>query len=309
MAVDLSIIIVNYNGRRFLKECLDSIGQFADVTHEIIIVDNASLDGSVEFLKRDFPGVKVIAGKENIGFGRANNTGAQLATGRFILLLNNDTKLLSPISPVILYMKRHADVGIVGCRLVNSDGTIQFSVGYYHTPLRLLSGWMLPKYLKRPLWCQLYEKREPFYNKTHDSVQWVSGAFMLVRREVWDLLNGMDMNFFMYMEDVDFCQRAADAGWKTAYFPEVSIMHYEGGSGAWRSLNAFLYTVDSYRVYLIKHYGKSGWLVVKIFLSPVMLFRALLHAISFLLCCDKEGMIKGGIYLAAVKRLFKKRSE
>jgi GT2 family glycosyltransferase len=301
--VDLSIIIVNYNSMAFIEECLASIARHADVSHEVIIVDNASTDDSVTFIRRHFPEVKLVESKKNLGFARGNNLGAQYASGRFLLLLNNDTKLLSPLSPVLDFLKRHEDAGIAGARLLNLDGTVQFSVGYYHNPLRLLVSWMLPAGSTMPEWGQLYEKKEQFYQDSHNDLDWITGAFMLIKRDVWDQLKGMDSSFFMYMEDVDFCQRAKSQGWKTVYTPDVSLIHYEGGGEGWRSLNAFLYTMDSYRIYLCKHYGYRGWWMVKLFLPPIMLCRGILHVFADIMGMDREGMKKGRIYAAAAWRL------
>lgn len=302
--MEISIIIVNYNGKEFLRECLDSIRKFLDISYEVIIVDNASIDGSQEYIKAEFPWVKLVESRENLGFAKGNNLGAEYATGDHILLLNNDTKLFTSLSKGIHYMKENEGIGIVGCRMVNPDGSIQPSCGFYHAPFRLITGWMVPTMLKWPSFIQLYEKRPSFYSKTHSEVDWVSGAFMLIKRVVWEKLKGLDSNFFMYLEDVDFCYRASKAGWKTAYFSDLSVLHYEGGTESWRSLNAFLYTMDSCRIYLLKHYGRISWYSVQFFLALIMLTRGCIHSLCGVTALDREGMKKGRIYFAAARRLF-----
>ncbi len=303
MSLRLSVIIVNYNGIAFLAECLDSITEHVKLPFEVIVVDNASHDGSPDFIRANYPDVKLIASDENLGFGKGNNLGAKYAQGDYLLLLNNDTRISSAVGPLVQYMKKHKETGILGCRLLNRDGSVQHSIGYYHTPLRLLAGWLMPSKFSWPSCLQLYEKNPLFYQKSHASVEWITGAFMLIRRDVWDELDGMDPAFFMYMEDVDFCQRARQQGWMTAYSPEVSIIHYEGGAGEWRSKNAFLYTMDSYRIYLCKHYGTIAWNLTRYLLAVVFFARGLLHGLGRMTGLDSTGGRKAAIYFSAIRRL------
>lgn len=251
----LSIVIVNYNGLRFLDECIASIAAHVHCSHEVIIVDNASADDSVAYIARNFPQVRLIPSAVNTGFTGGNNIGVRAAKGELVLLLNNDTKLLTPIDAAVAAFK-DASLGALGVHLFYGDGRNQPSVGYEHTPARIVLSWLglasvaaLSNVFRRT------ETDSAFYDRAHADVAWVSGAFLLTRRTLWNAIGGLDERYFMYVEDVDYCKHVQLHGFKVAYLPDVRVCHYEGAGKAWIGQAALTRTVRSYKLYLVKHYG------------------------------------------------------
>ena len=258
---DISIVIVNYNVKDFLFQCLKSIeNSKTDLKIETIVVDNNSNDGSIEFLKPNFPGVKFFALKENIGFGKANNLGFDNADAKYILILNPDT-LLNENTLQVMYnfMEQHSEVGIAGCKVLNGDGTFQFACRRgFPTPWNAF--------------CKLFGLNKFFpksklfasYNQTYRNVDEtyyidaVIGAFMFTRKDLIDKLNGFDKDFFMYGEDIDLCLRAFKAGSKTAYVHTTNIIHYKGESTKRSSINEVKHFYEAMSIYAKKHYSKSG---------------------------------------------------
>jgi len=251
----LSIVIVNYNGLRFLDECIASIAAHVHCSHEVIVVDNASADDSVAHITRNFPHVRLIASAVNTGFTGGNNMGVREARGELVLLLNNDTKLLSPIDAAVVAFD-DARLGALGVHLFYGDGRNQPSVGYEHTPLRILLSWLgLASVAVLPTVFRRTETSAAFYEQRHADVVWVSGAFLLTRRTLWNAIGGLDERFFMYVEEVDYCKQVQLRGFRVAYLPDVRVCHYEGAGKAWIGRAALTSTVRSYKLYLSKHYG------------------------------------------------------
>lgn len=230
--IDASAIIVNWNSKRFLAKCLDSIRRHhRDCTIEVIVVDNASSDGTVEELKKGYPEVQWIENRENVGFAKANNMGMEKASGRYVCLVNPDVEFLDNcLEKLCLYMDAHREVGICGPRILNSDGTLQYSCREYPT---LWNNLCFSLGLHK-----LFPRHSMFSNELmsyfdHDrlrEVQAISGCFMVVRREALREVGLLDEAFFMYSEDLDWCKRFNDKGWKIVFNPEVSAVHYGGGS-------------------------------------------------------------------------------
>lgn len=258
---DISIVIVNYNVKDFLFQCLKSIeNSKTALSVETIVIDNNSDDSSVEFLKPNFPNVNFIALNENIGFGKANNLGFNQASGKYLLILNPDT-LLNEDTLQIMYdfMETHKEVGISGCKVLNGDGTFQMACrrGFPNPWNSFCKLFGLQK---------LFPKSKTFasYNQSFRSidetyyVDALIGAFMFCRKEVIDKLGGFDKDFFMYGEDLDLCFRAAKSGWKTAYVHTTSIIHYKGESTKRSSINEVKHFYEAMVIYAQKHYSKSG---------------------------------------------------
>lgn len=231
--IDLSIIIVNWNVRDLLRQCLASVWQQGGLPAErlqVIVVDNDSHDGSAEMVAREFPQAELIANRDNVGFGRANNQALPQCRGRQVMLLNPDTLVLDgALKAMVDHMDAHPDVHVTGCRLLNGDGTLQrWTGGAYPRLLNVLNHYffvdrLLPAAM-RPM---------PLY-LDHDAqqdveVDWVSGAVMLLRA---DRLQGKLFNpdYFMYGEDMELCHRLKQAGGRVVYTPCASIIHYQGES-------------------------------------------------------------------------------
>ncbi|MDF1818777.1 MAG: glycosyltransferase family 2 protein [Immundisolibacteraceae bacterium] len=229
----LSIIVVNWNVRDLLEQCLDSIplsmgGEAGD--YEILVVDNASIDGSVEMVKRRFPEIHLIANEENLGFGLANNQAYDLVNGSDILLLNPDT-ICPPgaLAKLWEHFKTHPDINVMGSRLLNLDGTLQrWTGGSFLTVYSAFCHYFFIDKLLLPRW------RSPSLYLESDvesdvSVDWVSGACMMLRKEDFPEFL-FDPAFFMYGEDMELCHRVKQAGGKVVYSPVSSVVHIQGAS-------------------------------------------------------------------------------
>lgn len=230
---DITIIIVNYNVKEFLANCLTSVKKASKgISTEIYVVDNASSDGSIPFLKERFPDVNYIENSENLGFGKANNQAIKQAEGKYTLLLNPDTLLQEDTFEVLIdYMEKHESCGACGCKILNPDGTFapesRRSVPTVSTALYKAVGLTA-----------LFPKSKVFgayYQGWKDEVEGgevpiLSGSFMFFRTSCLNELDGFDERFFMYGEDIDLCYRTTKSGWTIDYVPETSIIHYKGES-------------------------------------------------------------------------------
>jgi GT2 family glycosyltransferase len=233
---DLGIVIVNWNSERYLRDCLRSLEAHPpDVAWEVIVVDNASTDGSVETVRREFPGVTLIANPANLGFAAGSNLGARATQARYLLFLNPDTVMHArTLKLAVDYMEERPDVGLVGSRTLDGHGKNQPAAYGFPTPLRMfgaVSG--LNRFFKITRLQDFSRVKEPDY---------LQGSFFFVRRQAYAAVGGFDEGFFMYAEDVDFCLRARQAGWKVHYVPELLITHYGSGSarGSLTALESFV---------------------------------------------------------------------
>jgi len=226
--MEISIVILNYKSRGLLKQCLKAIKLISlNITYEIIVVDNASGDGSVQMVKQDFPQVKIIKNSQNQGYAAGNNLGIKQAQGKFILVLNPDITVLDrAIEKMYHYMEEHQQVGILGPKLINPDGSTQMScrtfptfriIVYRRTPLGKLPG--AQKLLKKHLMVD-------FNHQQIRDVDWMLGACYLIRKEYLNQVGLFDERFFLYFEDVDLCRRFWQANYKVVYFPQVEMVHY-----------------------------------------------------------------------------------
>jgi len=222
--MDLSIAIVSWNTRELLDDCLRSVFENAnDIELEVIVVDNASSDGSAEMVREKYPQVKVIENDENVGFAGANNQAYEVSSGRHFMILNPDTKVLSPLAPIVQFLDSNADVGAAGCKCVNPDMSIQRNwYDYYPSAL-----WEMLPHRVRELGQSLIFRRDA--DSLFDT-KWVGGQCMTVKREVLESVGGMDPDYFMYSEETDWCFRIRRAGWRVCHFPKIVILHYGGQS-------------------------------------------------------------------------------
>ncbi len=217
----VSIIILSYNTKELLKKCLRSVITHLDKkTFELIVVDNASSDGSSEMVRKDFPEVLLVENKENTGFTKGNNIGAKKVKGDLLLFLNSDTELQDDsLNSMISFMKEKS-AGIVGGKMKNTDGSLQRSYGKFYTLPRIF--FMLVA----------GEKGELLSSRitSPQQVDWVSGGFMLVVRKVFEDLGGFDENIFMYIEDMEFCYRAKQKNQAVYFYPQAVVAHHGYGS-------------------------------------------------------------------------------
>ena len=226
----LAIIIVNYNTRKHLEDCLESITASPPSTpHEIIVVDNASPDDSVATVRSRWPAVTMIAQSTNVGFAAANNTGIRASTSELILLLNNDTIVpAGAIDALVVRLFARPDVAIAGPRLVDGDGRPELSFGRMISPLNeLRQKVMLALYGRGIGWVARWIERE---TRREQLVDWVSGACLLVRRADAEAAGLLDERYFLYTEDVDFCAAIRAHGRRVLFTPAAEIVHLRGRS-------------------------------------------------------------------------------
>jgi len=232
--VKLSILIPTYNAHEWIQGCLDSIRlHHPSTAYEIIVVDDRSSDDTVEIVRRIYPDVQVFANETNVGFGKTVNVGLRAARGDYILVLNNDTWMHEgALDALIGYLDAHPDTGIVGPRVLNSDGSLQQQcrrrIPTPSAALLYFSG-VAKLFPKNPRIAGYLMTATDEHQTTE--VDAVSGACLMVRREVVDRIHGFDPEYYLYGEDMDFCWRAKLAGWKVVYFPGAAITHFGGQGG------------------------------------------------------------------------------
>lgn len=230
--MDVSIIIVSYNTKNLLSDCIRSVMEKTEgVDYEIIVVDNDSADGTMAMLEEEFPEVKAIASGSNLGFGRANNIGMQAAAGKYLFLLNSDTLLNN--NAVKIFFDKAEDlksggrkIGTLGSILRAPSGKTCHSYGYFLTPGRELKE-VMAKYLR---WMKDPENTEPKEILDTKAVDYVTGADMFVPKKVFEETGGFDPDFFMYCEEVDWQKRMAELGFERLIINGPEIAHLEGGS-------------------------------------------------------------------------------
>lgn len=258
--MDLSIIIISYNTEDILRDCLSSvITNTHDLDYEIIVIDNASSDGSVEMLRKEFPSVKIICNRENLGFAKANNQGIRIAKADNVLLLNSDTIVFDDcLSKISVFIKRRSDIGLLGCKVLNRDKTLQHSC--YHTPNFLTELVFFTKGIIKDIWDPFtYFKYMKYYDHEQlKEVDCIAGCFLWVRKTVFDRVGCLDENFFMYYEDSEFCWRVrTNSKFKIYYFPESAIVHFGRMSADNLNYSTLKYLFKSGKYFLRKRYGNK----------------------------------------------------
>ena len=282
----LSIILVNWNTKEITRDALASIYRETDgFPFEVIVVDNNSQDSSVEMIKKEFPLVRLIENDDNKGFGKANNQGLKIATGEYLMFLNTDVIVLDKaINKLVDYLDQHPDVMMGGPRLLNKDLTFQ------HACRRMLPNptnsffhlFGFAKIFKKNKFINDYKQ----YNSNPDitgQTQALSGAAMLFRRQVYEEIGGFDEVFFMYGEDLDFCKRVLDKGWKTMYISNAKIIHFGGQSSDKRRVKSLINFYQAMWVYYKKYfYSKHNfifngivWLGIKLKMVASLVFNNL----------------------------------
>jgi len=275
MDLELSIVIVNWNTREPLQNCLYSIyNKPSGVNFEVIVVDNASSDDSLEMVEKKFTSVKIVKNEENLGFAKANNQAIKKAKGKYILLLNPDTIILnSALDKMVEFMEQHLDAGAVGCKLLDVNGVAQRSWCGFPTLFKEFSHVaMLDNLLDRERVKGLGRilskiSRRNFARYIDQSaaveVDTVIGACLMVRREVIDRIGLLDEKFFMYIEEGDWCYRMKKQGWKVYFFPGASIVHLGGESTKQVIDKMLLSRYKSLFHFFRKHYGILYFYVLK----------------------------------------------
>jgi len=290
----LTIIVVNYNVKEFLEQSIISIEKSCKaIDYELFVVDNASNDGSPELIRKKFPIIKLIANTENKGFAAANNQAMKHAQGEYILLINPDTIVQEDTIPVVLnFFKHHPDCGMVGCKILNPDGSLQLSCRRsFPTPwvaFTKISG--LSKLFPRSKFFGRYNLTYLDPDETYE-VEAISGSFMFFRRQVIDTVGYLDESFFMYGEDLDWCFRIREASWKIFYLPETKIVHFKGESSKKSQIDLILQFYRAMKLFVEKHYHHRYLHVPQWLLMLGITLRASLTFISKFLTRYAPGII------------------
>jgi GT2 family glycosyltransferase len=243
--LDLSIIIVNWNTRDLLAQCLQSIyDTVSNLDFEVIVVDNASSDGSQAMIRQRFPQVCLIESDQNVGFARANNQALTVSRGRYFLLLNSDTIVLPhALEKMVQFADAHAESGIIGCRLLNSDGSLQKSWASF------------PTFWSEVLGRNFRARRQVEEESLAYEVDWIGGACLLVRPAAINEVGLLDESFFMYSEETDWCFRMKRHGWRVYYLASAEIVHLGGGSASRTSASQLVRLYENKIRFFNKHYG------------------------------------------------------
>lgn len=260
-ACAVSIVIVNWNTRDILRDCLMSIARETMMPHEIIVVDNASNDGSAELVRTEFPRVRLIANKTNRGFAAANNQGLEIAQGDTLLLLNPDTIILDgAIDTMVHWLGQHPDVGCLGCQVLEDENTIQRTCFADPGPANLALIEFGLHRLSPQNRLLGHAEYGDWDRNSERPVDVVSGMFMLVPRHVFEAVGLLDEAFFVYSEEADWCRRIRDAGWSCVFSPAAQILHLDGGGKSTVQIRSrmFVQMQKSKMIYLRKHYGLWG---------------------------------------------------
>jgi N-acetylglucosaminyl-diphospho-decaprenol L-rhamnosyltransferase len=262
---DLSVVVVSYNTAHLLKRMFAALYDAAgSIRMEVIVIDNASSDDSVDILEHDYPDVRVIKNKANVGFGRANNQAIPYLRGRYILLLNTDAFVeKDTLAKTISYLDDHPSYGILGVKLVGEDGSLQPSCRYFPTPWNV--------FLQRTGLSRFFPRHRLVDDMSwdHASVRpcdWVPGCYYLIRGEALNQCGLFDPRFFLYYEEVDHCRTVKSAGWEVLYYPFTEVVHLGGESAktsssftkVGRQISAL--QIESELLYFRKYYGVFGLL-------------------------------------------------
>jgi GT2 family glycosyltransferase len=292
--VDLSIIIVNWNTRDLLSRCLKAVySNLGKLDAEVLVVDNASSDDSIEYIQREYPQVRIFQNEDNIGFSRANNRGIAEARGRYYLLLNTDTFVHpNALETLVRFMDEHPEAGAGGCRLYYEDGSLQRSCTSFPT---------LSTELWQALWLdrifpesKIFGKYWMTYWDFNDvrEVDSIIGACMMLRRETINEVGAFDESYFMYSEEVDLCYRMKKAGWKVLFTPKATATHIWGGtSKRIQEETTFLRLYRSRMKFFRKHYGRPAAFGFKLVLT-VGSFMRVAGGIAYFLLRKNRNTLK-----------------
>ena len=308
----LTTLLVSYNTKALLTPCLEALDKaLAPIGGgDVIVVDNASRDGSAEFLQQNRPDVLLIQSQENVGFGRANNLALDRIKSRFLLLLNTDA-FVPPdaLAGPVAYMESHPECGVLGVRLVGRDGEPQPGCRYFPTPLN--SFWARAGITRRFGSPRMVDDEHWDHRDTREC-DWVPGCYYLIRREVLDRVGLFDPRFFLYFEEVDHCREVKKAGWKVVFYPQVDVVHLGGESAksdgaiskSGRQLEAL--QIESAFLYFRKHHGLAGafaFLLLDQLADLILVLKAALKGKGFARIAELFGHMKATLASAGTTRL------
>jgi GT2 family glycosyltransferase len=293
---DASVIIVSWNSKQYLIKCLESINRHThELAAELIVVDNASSDGTAAELKKRFPDVKLIASQDNAGFAKGNNIGIAESSGRYVCLVNPDVEFLDDcLGKLCRYMDSNHHVGICGPKILNKDGTIQYSCREFPALWNNLCFALgFHKLVPRS---RLFSNELMSYfehNKLRE-VDALSGCFMVIRRESMEEVGLLDDQFFMYSEDVDWCARFHEKGWKVVFNPTTEAMHYGGGSSENVPVRSAVEQERAILQYWCKHHGTMKTTLIRMILFINHALRFVQNAFFYVMRpADRKQSVEG----------------
>ncbi|HLG74751.1 MAG TPA: glycosyltransferase family 2 protein [Chloroflexota bacterium] len=297
--LQLSIVIVNWNVRDLVRRCLESLRNLDEsIEAEVVVVDNASSDCSIEMVRAEFPDVRVMANIRNVGFGAANNQALKETSGRYVLFLNPDTEVRpNAIERLLAFIDQRPQVACVGPKLLNPDGSVQSSRrSFPRLSTFLVESTILQRYLGglggvRRFYRAQRSEDEP------QPVDWLVGACLLVRRSALDEVGPFDERFFMYSEEMDLCYRLKQASYEVWYVPEAEVVHHEGASSRQDLFRRNVNFHESRYRFFAKHHGLAAALALRWFVFGTFLFQLAEEAGKFLLQPAKRDMRRERVHL------------
>jgi len=274
----LSVIIVSWNTKVLLLQCLESLyGALGTVEAEVWVADNDSVDGSPEAVRRRFPAVRLIENRTNLGFAKASNQAMRQSQGTYLLLLNPDTRVKEgAVQRLLSFMESHPEAGAAGTQLLNLDGSKQNSIANFPS----LATELLNKSLLRRLFPGRFPGKETYYQEPLE-VDSVIGACMMVRRQAVERVGWLDEDYFLFLEETDWCFRIKEAGWKIYHCPEAEIYHLQGKSAEVQKQKARVEYYRSRYHFFKKNRGFHSWIVL---LAGTLLRLSVELTMMFLLC-------------------------
>jgi GT2 family glycosyltransferase len=292
--INISIIIVSWNAKKYLIDCLNSLfGSSCKYTQEIIVVDNASTDGSCEAVVSRFPQVTLIKNKENLGFAKANNIGIRQCHGRYVFLINSDVIVLPGcIEKLVDYMDKHPNVGMIGPRILNPDHSLQVSCRHFPS---------LWNNLCQTLWLNVLFPKSRFFSGpfmtywAHDTIRKVDaigGMFCMVSRQALDKVGLLDEDFFIYAEDVDWCKRFDKQCYDIMLFSEAQAIHFGGKSSSNAPIRFYIEMQKADLQYWTKHHGKFMATAYKMIILLRHILRAIARMLQYPFCLSQRETIR-----------------
>ncbi len=280
--MDLSVIIVNFNTRDLLLECIKSIKkETRRISYEIIVSDNDSKDGSVEAVRKHIPDVVVLENTQNLGFAKANNIGIDKSNGRYICLMNTDIVVRDGcLDKMVAFMDKNSDTGALAPLTVDGDGHIRYNCRKFPNLWNCFcDAFFISSLFKNVSFFSGRTLPSVSYNKLHDA-HVLSGCFLMVSKLAVDKVGKLDERFFFYAEDTDWCKRIHDAGWRIVYHAGLKSVHYGGGSSKAQPKKFFIQLVRADYQYWKKHFSPPIVVIYALLISTQLTLRALYYGIS-----------------------------
>lgn len=275
-AIDLSVAIVSYNTRALLLDCLQSVFEsIATITFEIIVVDNHSSDTTVEAVRTAYPSVRLIVNQENRGFSKAVNQALAVSSGRYLLMLNSDTRVrMLALDRMVACLDREPEIGAVGCKQWTGEGRLSQSCFRFPSVGDHLRHAMLFRKVA-PTWQEALVAQQAIDCTTSQDVDWINGACLMVRRDLLEACGGLDEGYFMYFEDVALCRALHDRGYRIRHLADADIVHLIGRSGEHDRLRLNLVWELSRIRYVERHFPPLKRIIMKIWIAVGVLVRLL----------------------------------